>query len=77
MKRPTFNSNSPDAVTLETLVDRYGLAQVLAVLATTCEGKSDHIGTHWQDRYESRRWGLAARLIDRTVAAPAVQLVSQ
>lgn len=48
---------------LETLVDRYGMAQVLLALANICIDKSGHVQINWQDTDLARTWaGLGARL---------------
>lgn len=41
--------NSADFITLETLIDRYGLACVFETVALICSAKADHIRENWQD----------------------------
>lgn len=61
-----------DATTeLETLVDRYGLANLVEMLAIVCEEKADHIRANWQDRITANAWAAASREFDR--CAPRIK----
>ena len=50
---------------LETLVDRYGLANLVSALAIVCEEKADHIRANWQDKVTANAWSAASREFDR------------
>lgn len=51
--------------TLEALVDRIGLADVVDLLAEVASAKADHIRENWQDEVTARTWDLdAARLLN-------------
>lgn len=50
--------------TLEKLVDRYGLKDVLSVLAGVCAEKADHIQVNWQDAALAKQWTSASRKLD-------------
>lgn len=47
---------SRDLETLEQIVDRNGIADVLHMLAEICGEKSAHVAVNWQDMGLSRAW---------------------
>jgi hypothetical protein len=53
------------ADSLEDLVDRSSLSDVLEALEGMCDEKADHVATNWQDRPLSKQWAKAARAIGR------------
>lgn len=53
---------------LEQMIDRHGLRAVVEVLAITCDIKSDHIRSNWQDKTTASAWSRNAKLLDRTAA---------
>lgn len=52
--------------TLESLVDAYGLTNVLASLAAIALEKADHVEVNWQDAGLARAWRNASVALDRT-----------
>ena len=57
-----------DRAQLETLVDRYSLANVLEALVAVCGDKADHVRANWQDAGLAKDWATDARTIDRIIA---------
>lgn len=51
--------NSDDEVTLELLVDKYGMASTLEQLADICSEKAEHIHASYQDKPLAESWELA------------------
>ena len=49
---------------LEVMVDRFGLSQVLDKLAEVCREKAAHIEENWQDNTLAREWDKAAGRIE-------------
>ena len=49
---------------LEQMVDRVGIAAVLAALSGICDMKEEHIRTYWQDYLLAKKWHLNARKIE-------------
>jgi hypothetical protein len=49
---------------LESIVDRIGLNSTVALLATICELKGDHIAENWQDMTTAKGWHESARTLD-------------
>ncbi|MEY9506920.1 hypothetical protein ABIE87_006478 [Bradyrhizobium diazoefficiens] len=54
--------------TLESLVDKYGLSQVLFGLVTVCHEKEDHIRTNWQDATTAKAWHSDAVALENLAA---------
>lgn len=52
---------------VETLVDRYGVSEVLDMLSAVCRLKSDHCEHAWQDTRLSGQWERVAREVDKAV----------
>ena len=48
------------AETLEALVDKHGLAEVLAALSDVCMDKAEHLRVNWQDVRSARRYDEAS-----------------
>ena len=48
---------------LESLVDEYGVARVLDMLANVCTVKALHIGDKWHDKPLADAWHTKASLI--------------
>jgi len=57
-----------DRVTLEEMVDRYSLANVVEALVALCHTKAEHLTTNWQDPSSARDWVADARTLDRVVS---------
>lgn len=51
--------------TLESLVDRAGLANVVECLAIVCEDKAEHIRANWQDTRSANGWARASNALDK------------
>lgn len=54
--------------TLESIVDKEGLAAVLLDLAEICSQKAQHINDNWQDTVLSKQWEKAGFKINNTAA---------
>ena len=59
--------NSQDAVTLEKIVDRHSMRDVLIALGAIAFGKSSHVAENWQDNVLARKWFRAGQAIDKFV----------
>lgn len=57
--------NSPDAVTLEGLIDTHGLHNVLAAIEDICSAKADHVLQNWNDNDLALAWAKNSALIDK------------
>lgn len=73
----TRSLDDNDRDTLEGLVDRRGLASVVAALAGIAHEKAEHIRTNWQDEMTARAWGMAADALDAAAEAPRIVGVSR
>ncbi len=56
--------------TLETLIDRHGLANVVEMLAIVCELKAEHLCSNWQDEQSAQWWHARANILDTLAAKP-------
>ena len=55
--------NQAESDALEAIIDRVGLSETLAEMASICDAKAQHIRENWQDEALAREWSLhAARL---------------
>lgn len=62
MKRnPTLNE------TLEALIDKHSLSEVMQALQSVCHDKAEHLRTNWQDYNSADLWDGAAENIDCAV----------
>lgn len=52
---------------LESLVDHAGLQNVLAMLATICGEKAEHVAVNWQDAHAAKVWAKQASAIDAVI----------
>lgn len=57
--------------TIEALIDRYGLAQVLTEVSQLATDKAAHIRENWQDDKLAAKWSLAAHHV--AIAAERVR----
>lgn len=57
-----------DRDTLEALIDRYSLANLIEGLVQICHYKADHLRTTWQDAAAAKDWSTDARTLDRIVS---------
>lgn len=55
--------NREDMMTLEGLVDRYSLLDVIEALAEMTSEKADHLRTNWQDERGARAWERDSRIL--------------
>jgi len=53
--------------TVERLIDKYNLADVLLMVSDICSAKSDHISVDWQDEGLSRKWMKAGQVVRKAV----------
>ena len=56
--------------TLESMVDRYTLFEVLVALDVIAGDKAEHLRANWQDKVSARTWESAGRKV--ILAAKAV-----
>lgn len=54
--------------TLEALLDKHGMSQLLFGLAQVCYAKEEHILTNWQDKTTARAWRSDAVAIENLAA---------
>lgn len=52
----TRTLNEQDHTLIEEMIDRVGLAQVVAALGGICEAKAEHVQTNWQDTRLAQLW---------------------
>lgn len=48
--------HTQDLTTLENLVDRWTMTEVLQGLGAIAEAKADHLRSNWQDAASAREW---------------------
>lgn len=58
--------------TLEGLVDRTSLQEVLEALGEMCHSKASHLRVNWQSYYEAREWEKVGRKLDSLSYIPAI-----
>lgn len=51
--------------TLEQLIDRASLQEVLSALADVCHEKAEHLRCNWQDESTARTWQRDGAALDR------------
>lgn len=56
--------------TLETLIDRNGLAAVLSALSQICSDKAEHLRSNWQDEASAKEWDKHSRRIAKATPTP-------
>lgn len=69
----TMNTEEQQQEQLEDIVDKLGLATVLALLADICGRKVEHLLCNWQHASATRMWKQAAQRIDTARRSQAVQ----
>lgn len=52
--------------TLEKLIDKHSLKDVLHNLTQVCYGKAEHLRENWQDQDAAKKWESAGLTISRT-----------
>lgn len=57
--------NGDEAGDLEALIDRHGLADVLATIVDICLEKAEHIRTNWEDQRLAQRWEKVAKKLEK------------
>lgn len=60
--------SADDKTTLESLIDRHGLCDVLMALAHIAREKEEHITINWQDHGLAKKWDHAARQLDNAMS---------
>jgi len=53
--------------TVEGLIDRYSLADVLLMIGDICNAKAEYIDTMYQDGLLVGRWAKSARIVQQAV----------
>ena len=53
--------------TIERLIDRYNVADVLLMVSDVISEKVDHIETDWQDRVLANAWTKAGKVVRKAV----------
>lgn len=51
--------------TLEALIDKYTLPQIVAQLADICREKSQHLRENWQDEKSAKVWDKNATKLEK------------
>jgi hypothetical protein len=50
---------------IEDLVDRYGIEEVLRMLAFVCSAKAEHLAANWRDESRGDTWQRIGRALGR------------
>ncbi len=50
---------------VERMIDKLGLFDMLSIMAQVCEAKSEHIATNWQDEALAGAWLRASLKIEK------------
>ena len=53
--------------TVEKLIDKYSLADVLIMIGDICNEKAAHIQVNWQDEGLAIKWNKAGQIVKRSV----------
>lgn len=61
-KMSDFKTGSLDE-TLEALIDKHGLLQIVTGLDLICAEKAEHLRVNWQDKASARVWDRAANAL--------------
>jgi hypothetical protein len=65
---------SPELIeTLENIIDKTTLEDVLDALGEICHGKADHIRSNWQDDATAHAWEVVASRIEKAAASAGVR----
>jgi hypothetical protein len=59
-----FEDNSEAMVTLEAMVDKVGIRNVVWALGHICSAKGEHVLANWQDEQLARDWNANANMLD-------------
>jgi hypothetical protein len=62
---PKENMKKTDFESLEQLIDKYGIRQVIETMSQISLEKGDHVRTNWQDPYTANAWNRIAGLLSR------------
>ena len=65
-----------DADTLENMIDRTSLYEVLSIIEGICAAKADHLRSNWQDDYAAKLWDRAGADICEVSSSDPVEMVS-
>ena len=57
--------NKEDMNTLESLIDKYSLDDVLSAIREICLDKADHLRTNWQDEQSAKYWESIEKQINK------------
>lgn len=57
------NTHEPDTTLLETMIDAYGLDEVLVAISQVCGEKAEYVAINWQDVNLAKRWAKAAYFV--------------
>ena len=49
--------------TIETLIDRTSLVEVLTAIECICSQKAEHLRVNWQDNATAKHWDKASNLV--------------
>ena len=75
-----ISETSNDFVTLEGLVDSYGMQAVVSALSAICSSKADHLVSDWGEDDYSRAvldWKAAAKVLDTCANRKSIAHVNQ
>lgn len=53
-----------DSRTLESLIDKHNLDEVVQALADICFAKAEHLQANWQDAATAKTWNRAGKALD-------------
>ena len=77
MSEGTAMDHDPnDMHRLEAMIDKYGMAKVIAMLSEICGGKAEHVAVNWQDTRLAKDWSKAAEATGRNPGASTPILVN-
>ena len=63
LKGSYLDGDTPDGMTLENLVDTYGLLRILDTLGDICEAKAEHIRASYSDEKRARKWSAKGKAL--------------
>ena len=55
-----------DEDTLEEMIDKHGLTEVIDFMVCICAKKASHLRENWQDESQSKAWSKAAQTLLKT-----------
>ena len=64
MSQPYFAEGTEAMITLEAMVDKVGMRNIVYALSHIADAKAEHIATNWQDKLTASHWERVANQLD-------------